>query len=246
MEEVAPADIVTSSDEYAKRFSREVGKWFLKAQAEGVQRLLGHLGASRILEVGGGHAQLTESLVSGGHHVIVHGSNPSCAVRLRRLYSFNEVPFVCGTLERLPFRDMQFDVVVTVRTMAHVEDPKAFLAECGRVAKQAVLIDFPSRRSMNLLGEMMFGMKRKVEKDTRPYRSFNPAEIAEMLSSMGFREVQSIPQFFWPMALHRFHGSKSLSQLLETIPGWVGLTRLLGSPILSLYRRNHESREPSR
>jgi len=220
MEELYPPDIATSSDDYARRFSREVGKWFLGAQAEGVRRLLDHLGASSLLEVGGGHAQLTESLLAEGHSVVVQGSDPSCAVRLRRLYSSLEVPFVCSSLERLPFNDLQFDVVVTVRTMAHVADPKGFLAECSRVAKSAVLIDYPSCRSINLLGEMMFGLKNKVEKDTRPYRSFRLAEIAEMFRSSGFREAGSIPQFFWsdgiapfPQEQHPFAGSRGCSPL---------------------------------
>jgi ubiquinone/menaquinone biosynthesis C-methylase UbiE len=246
MKELDPPDIATSSDDYAKRFSREVGKWFLSVQAEGVRKLLEHLGASSLLEVGGGHAQLTESLMADSHRTVVQGSDPSCAVRLRRIYSSQEVPFVCSSLEQLPFDDMQFDIVVTVRTMAHVPDPRAFLTECCRVAKSAVLIDYPSCRSINLLGEMMFGLKNKVEKDTRPYRSFKLEEIAEIFRSSGFREAGSIPQFFWPMALHRFHKSSSLSRVLETIPRSVGFTHLLGSPILSLFKRHQEDRDPSR
>ena len=49
------ADIETSSEDYAKRFSGEVGKYFLDVQAKITLDLLKDLPNSSVLDVGGGH-----------------------------------------------------------------------------------------------------------------------------------------------------------------------------------------------
>jgi ubiquinone/menaquinone biosynthesis C-methylase UbiE len=230
-------DIASSRDEYARRFSGEVGNWFLERQKNIVLELLSPFGSCTILEVGGGHAQLTQSLVEAGHTVTVQGSDPSCATRLRRIYPDDKVPFLLGPLERLPVGDRAFDAVVTVRTMAHVGNPPAFLAECSRVAQRAVLIDYPSQRSVNRFADLFFEAKQSIEHDTRRYRSFSDADVARWMAGAGFRLERSIRQFFWPMAIHRFHKSRSVAAALEKAPEIVGLTRALGSPVLALYVR---------
>jgi SAM-dependent methyltransferase len=228
-------DVESSSDAYARRFSGAIGAWFLERQAEGVRRLLAPLGQCRILEVGGGHAQLTGSFAAAGHAVTVQGSEPSCAARVRRL--FPQVPFVESPLERLDFEDRSFDVVVTIRTMAHVENPASFLAECARVARRAILIDYPSTRSVNFFVDFLFDWKRSVEKDTRLYRTFADAEVGSLLASHGLRRAGVVRQYFWPMVLHRAHKSPSAGRALESGASALGLTRLFGSPVLALYRR---------
>jgi ubiquinone/menaquinone biosynthesis C-methylase UbiE len=230
-------DIATSHDEYARRFSGPVGRWFLERQAKIVHELLAPLAPVRILEVGGGHAQLTPSLVEAGNTVTVHGSDESCAQRLRRLYSASQVPFLTGPLDQLPVEDRAFDVVVTVRTMAHVDDPPAFLAECARVSRNGVLFDYPSRKSVNLFADLLFEAKQRIEHDTRIFHSFHDRDVTAWLAQVGMRPERIIRQFFWPMAIHRFHRSERAAAVLEGIPDALKLTRAFGSPVLALYVR---------
>ena len=230
-------DIATSHDDYARRFSGEVGRWFLERQKKIVLELLAPFGTCTILEVGGGHAQLTQGFVGAGHKVTVQGSDASCAARLRRIYSERDVPFLLGPLEHMPVGDRAFDVVVTVRTMAHVDDPPAFLAECARVARRAVLFDYPSRRSVNRFADVFFDAKQSIERDTRRYQSFSDRDVAQWMAKAGFRPQRSIRQFFWPMAIHRFHKSEPVAGALEKVPELLGLTGALGSPVLALYVR---------
>ena len=232
-----PPDIATSHDDYARRFSGEIGRWFLERQSKIVRELLAPFGRCSILEVGGGHAQLTRSLVEAGHQVTVQGSDDSCSARLRRIYSEDEVPFLRGPLEHLPAGDRVFDIVVTVRTMAHVEDPPAFLAECGRVSRRALIFDYPSRRSVNRFADLFFEAKQSIEHDTRRYQSFSDQDIAQWMAQVGFRPQRNIRQFFWPMAIHRLHKSEPGAVALEKVPEVLGLTRALGSPVLALYVR---------
>jgi len=230
-------DIATSHDDYARRFSGEVGRWFLERQKRIVLELLAPLQLGSVLEVGGGHAQLTQSLVGAGYQVSVQGSDVSCSARLRRIYSDREVPFLLGPLEHLPVGDRAFDAVVTVRTMAHVDDPTVFLTECARVARRAVLIDYPSQHSVNRFADVFFEAKQSIERDTRRYRSFSDSDVARWMAQAGFRPERNVRQFFWPMAIHRFHKSETAAAVLEKVPQLVGLTGALGSPVLALYVR---------
>ena len=238
---VSPAlpapDVESSSDDYARRFAGAIGAWFLERQAKGVISLLEPLGPCRVLEVGGGHAQLTAALVDAGHTVTVQGSDESCAARVRRLFTKDRVPFVACPLDRLPFEPGSFDAIVTTRMMAHVDDPARFLAECARVARRAVLVDYPSRRSVNCFADLLFTWKRGVEHDTRVYRTFVDREVRDAFAAHGLHAAGAVRQFFWPMALHRAHTHPRVGDALE-LPARVLLwTRAFGSPVLALYRR---------
>ena len=61
------ADIETSSDEYASRFSGEIGEWFLKVQEDATLGILAPFTQAKILDVGGGHGQLTGALIENNY-----------------------------------------------------------------------------------------------------------------------------------------------------------------------------------
>ena len=65
------ADIETSSEDYANRFSGEAGRYFLDAQLATVLDLLKPYATATILDVGGGHAQLAIPLIEKGYEVTV-------------------------------------------------------------------------------------------------------------------------------------------------------------------------------
>ena len=64
------ADVETSSEGYARRFAGPVGRYFLKVQEEITLRLLAPWPRARVLDVGGGHAQLAPPLVAQGHQAV--------------------------------------------------------------------------------------------------------------------------------------------------------------------------------
>jgi hypothetical protein len=109
---------------------------------------------------------------------------------------------------------------------------QALIAELCRVARQAVVVDYPTRRSANLLGTSLFGLKKGVEGNTRPFAVFRDTEIEAAFRSHGFRVTERRPQFFFPMALHRALGSASFARGLEAAAGVLGLRRALGSPVI--------------
>jgi SAM-dependent methyltransferase len=231
-------DLESSTDTYAARFAGSLGDWFLERQAAGVLQLLAALDCRTVLEIGGGHGQLTGALRSAGYEVFMQGSGLDSAGRVRRLYQHRPVPFVSARADQLPLRDRAVDAVVAVRIMAHFADPAGLLRECCRVADKMIVIDFPSQRSFNALSGLMFWFKRGVEGDTRRFRTFDPLEPESLVRLHGFRPAARFPLFFFPMAAHRLHNCRALATSLESASDGLGLTRRLGSPIIASFHRS--------
>jgi SAM-dependent methyltransferase len=229
-------DVETASADYARRFAGPIGAYFLKAQRTMVMRLL-DTGGERlsVLEVGGGHGQLTRTLLDAGHEVVVHGSSPTCAARLRPLIA--DYRFVVSSLWSLPFADRAFDAVIGLRLLAHVVRFEPLLAEMARVSRGCVILDFAPRISSNFLEPLLFGLKRRVEGNTRPFFCHRPPQLLAPLAAAGFGGFRIEKQFFLPMVVHRTMATRKLSEALERAFGAVGLTALFGAPAVIVATR---------
>jgi SAM-dependent methyltransferase len=229
------ADIDSSSEAYADRFAGPVGRWFLELQTRlTLAALAGLPRDARVLDVGGGHAQVAPPLIEAGYRVTVAGSDASCGARLIPWTSTGRCVFEVADLRRLPYADRSFDAVVCYRLLAHSVDWRGLIRELCRVAADRVVVDYPSRRSMNAVSDGLFGMKRSIEGAmTRPYALYRPGEIADAFAESGFGVSASEPQFFFPMVIHRVGRSARLGRALEWPARALGLTRLLGSPVIA-------------
>jgi len=223
-------DIVTASADYARRFRGRAGAYLLAVQEEAVAALLPKQGGV-VLELGGGHGQLTELLRRRGCRVIQYGSDNRCHRRVRERHG-DAVDCITGDLVALPLAERSVDVVLGVRLMAHVGAWRALLAEACRVARQAVIIDYPSLCGPNLLSPLLFRVKKGIEGNTRSYQNFFQYEIAREFARHGFRVTGRRPQFLLPMGLHRLGGGAAALAGLEAVARRLGLTRWLGSPVI--------------
>ena len=226
------ADIETSSDAYASRFSGATGDWLLKVQANATLAMLDSYKEAKILEVGGGHGQLTSHLIAAGHKVTVLGSAEVCEKRIRTLVEAGDCRFEVGNVLALPYEDDAFDVVISYRFLAHVEQWQAFLSELSRVAKQAVIVDYPTLRSVNYVAPLLFSAKKNMEGNTRPYTCYDESELLAYMQTSGWQMGDRYAQYFWPMVLHRMLAKPGLSSALEGIARRLGLTGYLGSPVI--------------
>jgi len=232
------ADVETSSEGYARRFAGPVGRFFLERQAQTTLELLRPFPGASVLDVGGGHGQVTGPLVGAGCAVTVIGSDASCEARVSEWTAAGHARFVAGDLMAPPFPERSWDVVLSYRLLPHVRRWPELVAALARLARRAVVVDYPTRRSVNAAAELLFGLKKGVEGDTRPFTVFSDAEIEGAFAARGFSPTGRRPQFFFPMALHRASGSAGLARALEGTARTLGLTRALGSPvILRLERR---------
>jgi len=229
---IETADVETSSEDYAGRFAGAVGEHFLAVQARVTLRLLSPWAGGTVLDVGGGHAQLAAPLAAHGFRVTVAGSSEVCRARLDRLLPAGAFEFRAADLLALPFPDRSFDAVLAFRLLPHAERWQALLGELCRVARHAVIVDYPDRRSFNLFTGALFGAKKRVEGNTRPYRCFTRREVIETLARQGFGRPLLAPQFFLPMVVHRKVGKAGFSRAVEAVSGALGATRAFGSPII--------------
>jgi 2-polyprenyl-3-methyl-5-hydroxy-6-metoxy-1,4-benzoquinol methylase len=237
-------DIETSSEDYARRFAGAVGEFFLRVQEELCLELLRPWRGCRVLDVGGGHAQLAVPLAAAGYEVTVLGSSPSCKTRLLRLAANRgvEVGFLTGDLLNLPCSDRSYEVVVSLRLLSHVAPWRRLVHELARVAREAVLIDYPSRVSVNLAVPLLFRLKKRVERNTRPFLCFTKREVSDAFRQSGYVASAVQPEFFLPMALHRAVNSLRFTERSERFFEILGLTRFLGSPILLRAEPGHHQR----
>jgi len=226
------ADVETSSEGYAARFAGAVGAWFLDVQRRITLEMLTAWPQASVLDFGGGHGQLTGPLVEAGYDLTVYGSAPESRARVAGWVDAGRARFRAGDLLSPPWPAGSFDVVVCYRLLPHVRRWPELVGVLCRLARRAVVVDYPTRRSVNAVSDLFFGLKKGIEGNTRPFTVFAEREIAAALASHGFRPTARRPEFFWPMALHRGMKTAPLSKALEAGARVAGLTRALGSPVI--------------
>jgi SAM-dependent methyltransferase len=196
-------------------------------------------GAVRALDVGGGHGQLTPLLLERGYEIWVQGSAPVWSARLARLQQRHpeRLHLLAADLWRLPFADRSFDLVLGFRLLAHVEATEALVDEMCRVSRNAVVVDYAPLWSANLLEPLLFRLKRMLEGNTRPFFCYTRRQLAGWLAARGFGEVHQVKQFWLPMVVHRKLASPERSAALEAFGRKLGLTGLIGAPVVLAARR---------
>jgi len=226
------ADIETSSEDYAKRFSGKIGDYFLSVQEAITLNFLKHKPGASVLDVGGGHAQLAVPLVKNGFKVTVMGSDETCRSRLDKLLQSGSFEFVTGNLLNLPFEDNYFDFVISFRLLTHEEKWEIQISELSRVAKYNVIIDYPDIRSFNIFYKLLFKLKKKFEGNTRTFYSFSRRDLIEEFQKNNFIKPVFKPEFFLPMVIHRAIKNVTLLKAVEKLFSILGLTKLFGSPVI--------------
>ncbi|MEM9166746.1 MAG: methyltransferase domain-containing protein [Planctomycetota bacterium] len=234
---------MSSTDAYAQRFAGPAGAYLLTLQNAALLSLLERFGPSlRILDVGGGHAQIAPALARLGHRVTVLSSHPECETRARRLCDGLGVRFLTGRLDHPLPSTMAvgegYDVVVALRMTMHMPDWTGFIAGLCGLGPRGVIIDYPSWRSTNALEPWLFGVKQRSEGGgTRRYRLFRPGQVGRAFRSRGYRVSASRHECFLPLVVHRRLGCPGLTRPFENVARALGLTRLIGSPVLALAER---------
>ncbi len=232
------ADIESSSDEYAARFAGAAGQWMLSVQERLTKKLLKPLGDDlKVLDVGGGHGQLAIPLCADGHAVTVLGSAPECSHRIQSVIDSGLCKFLVGSVVELPFEDRSFDVAISFRMLTHCQRWPDLVSELTRVARRAVIVDYPTSQSVNLIAPRLFDAKKKLETNTRTWRLFRHSEVNEEFQANDFELERAAKQFFLPMVVHRMVKCRAISMTTEGLCRGLGLTRLAGSPVVALYTR---------
>ncbi len=102
------ADIETSNDQYATRFSGGTGEWMLSVQEKITLDLIQPCPSKKVLDVGGGHGQLSIPLCRDGYTVTVLSSAESCRHRIKTIIDEGKCTFEVGNIVDLPYEDNSF------------------------------------------------------------------------------------------------------------------------------------------
>ena len=235
------ADIDAATPDYAKRFAGEVGRYFLDLQTALTLELLAPYPGATVLDVGGGHGQLARPLAERGFQVTVTGSSDSCGRYLETQMAPGSFHYQTCDLLHLPFPDQSFDVVLSFRLLPHVSRWQELVAELSRVARQAVIIDYPDRRSVNIFSDLLFAWKKSLEGNTRSYTLFSRQQVTAAFAGHGLHAPAFRHEFFLPMVLHRKMGAARVSRMTEQFFRASGLTGLFGSPAIVRFQRQREA-----
>ncbi|MBM7069095.1 class I SAM-dependent methyltransferase [Actibacterium sp. 188UL27-1] len=224
-------DLDPSTDRYAARFQGRAGEWLLSRQTDALMALIGDDRDVTILDVGGGHGQVARPLAQAGHTVTVLATSDAALGQVKDIDS-DLLKTTVGPILPLPFADTSFDIVTSFRIMAHIGDWSALLAEMTRVARRAVIFDFPIPGGFNMLEPLLFGLKKRMEGDTRRFDTMRRADVSICLEQHGFPAQRHIGQFVLPMVVHRKLKQPAISGTLEGVCRAVGLASTIGTPVV--------------
>jgi SAM-dependent methyltransferase len=107
-------------------------KWDHEDVHPHVARRISEAGASRVLDVGGGHGALTKLLPDLGMRGVLLDISPT-------MLALGPRPAVRADGRRLPVSDGSFDAVAALYTLYHYEDPLVPIRECRRVLRRGGL-----------------------------------------------------------------------------------------------------------
>lgn len=228
---VEQPDVHSSTEIYARRFEGPAGRYLLDVQTQALHRLIAPWPRASVLDIGGGHGQVAAPLAEAGHPVTVLASNAAGFGRTQEIAG-ERVRLAVGPLCAPPFPDRSFDIAIALRMMAHVADWRALVEGLCRIARHAVIIDFPIPGGSNALAPVLFGMKKSLEGDTRMFRVIAKSEVRRAFTENRFMVDAAIGQFVLPMAVHRALKAPRLSSALESALHGCGLAGPFGTPVL--------------
>jgi SAM-dependent methyltransferase len=232
-------DIESSTRDYAGRFSNDIGQWLLSHQIEATRKAITDRwpdtrGLS-VLDVGGGHGQNIDLIYELGHQLTVVGSDQSCTEVIKDQIESGKTKFDVAPLMELPYADNSFDIVICYRILSHMQSWQVLIGELTRIARHIILVDYPSRQSVNYASEMLFAIKKKIEKNARPFNCFDNHIIDDEFLTHGYLRSYQYKQFFMPMAFYRLLSSVGIASQMAGLFRKIGLTNRLGSPVISGY-----------
>jgi len=135
-------DIAESYDE--KRFSRG-GEFIDRREKRAVLDALDPVEGREILEIACGTGRFTTMLAERGADIVgLDISEPMLQQGRERARSagvLDQLEFLRGDAERLPFPDDRFDAVLAMRFFHITDTPETFLTEMRRVSREQVFFD---------------------------------------------------------------------------------------------------------
>jgi ubiquinone/menaquinone biosynthesis C-methylase UbiE len=222
-----------------RRFGGPIGDLIASTQAAVLVQFAGDTRGQTLLDVGTGTGRAALLFAQRGARVT--GVDASAAMlamaRQRAMQEGVQIGFLPGDAHALGFASRSFDVVISLRVLMHAARWKDCVAELCRVAGRAVVVDYPSARSVALCQSLGRKVLHSVGASTEPYRVLADGPVERAFNDNGFRIRAVHRQFVLPIALHKALGSRRFTERSERVLERAGLLKVFGSPVTILAER---------
>jgi ubiquinone/menaquinone biosynthesis C-methylase UbiE len=177
----------------------------LMASFEGaLDELFARAAPESVLDVGCGEGVLTTQWADrlpGRTVVGVDLPDPKLETHWHASHRQN-LEFITGRAEELPFGSDEFDLVAAIETLEHVADPERAVAELARVAHRHVLVSVPREPVWRMLNVMRGAYVRQLGNTPGHLNHWSRSGFERLLARHG--EVLDLRSPFpWTMVLLR-------------------------------------------
>lgn len=162
-------------------FCYDIIPYLLKINYPLVEKEMDLKKGDKILDVGGGTGRLAER-IADSFKVRVTILDSSTQM-LNKVEFHPRIEAICGNIERAPFKDELFDVVVCTDTLHHLKNPGKSLQEMWRVLKPRGKIFIQDFDVLKFRTRIL----KFVEKSLgEPAKFYSPRVLERMLKEIGF------------------------------------------------------------
>lgn len=194
----------------------------------------------KILDIGCGDGVLANALANAGHQVTGVDLCQECLNRAAEVDATHSVRYLNSNAYSLPFQDGEFDAVLTINILEHVEEPRLLIGEAARVikAKGSIFFQTANRTWLNFVFNKGFDwcMHSALSDMHFFLLSITPDELEDIFE-MYKLNIQSIrgfrPRFslsFWKMMMQRRIRKDFSYRFCDSLKmGYCGIARKRGS-----------------
>lgn len=191
--------------------------------------MMGELRGAHVLDVGCGDGALVCAAISRGAVAIGIDPDPAMLVAARRRAEKTglRAGFLVGRIERLPFPDAAFDVVVAVTVLCFVADAAGAVREMARVLRPGgrLVLGELGRQSLWAMVRRLRGWLGAVPWKTAHFRNAN--ELRALAERAGL--TVSVPRgvvFYPPVGM--------FARVLAPLDPWLGRLTTFGAAFIAL------------
>jgi SAM-dependent methyltransferase len=234
------ADPVTARRFEQTRFGSPIGQLVSLGEAEAFLRFAGPVAGRTVLDVGTGTGRVAMLFANAGASVTgIDASDEMLKVARERAAAGRvDVQFMIGDAHKLEFPDQSFDVIVSSRVLMHTPGWQTCVDEWCRVARDRVVIDFPSARSFALAQSLWRRGNRAAGLAVgEPYRVFFDRQVRAAFARNGFEVRAKHRHFVLPIGFYRLFGSIRFAQISEGVLRRLGIAWMFASPVTVLAER---------